>query len=202
MGKRDIKRMANESLTALTFTLQRREMHIQSVPTISGLMLILTTLTISSPPTLAQTSANSQQDQIEKCVTNKVALFRKQMGEGPLIRFDMLEEWRGECTGELARKSKPSQTNKTPPASNLAQNQWTYIGTYTQAKWLIDTASIKYENPTIISFEIKSATSTHFHMKLNCANRTMSQLYEPYQPVPNTNNVVTALMGRLCFPMN
>ncbi|CAN1564441.1 hypothetical protein MCERE10_03636 [Burkholderiaceae bacterium] len=96
-------------------------MHNQFRPKLRFLLLILLLLTANGTPALAQTSSAAQQDQIEKCVTNKVALFRKQMGEGPLIRFDMLEEWRGECTGELARKNKPSQANTTPPASNTRQ---------------------------------------------------------------------------------
>jgi len=56
-----------------------------------------------------QASQNTQQDQVEACVSRKVDLFRKEVGEGRLIRFDMLEEWRGECNTQLRGNAKPPQ---------------------------------------------------------------------------------------------
>ncbi|MCX7221978.1 MAG: hypothetical protein NTW89_03580 [Burkholderiales bacterium] len=59
----------------------------------------------------AQSFQNNQSPAIEKCVDEKIALFRKLEGEGPLIRFNMLEEWRRDCTVLLAKqKSAPSPT--------------------------------------------------------------------------------------------
>jgi hypothetical protein len=84
-------------------------------------------------------------------------------------------------------------------AAVIAQNQWAYVGTYLNSKWFIDTESIKYETRSIISFQIKADATSHFHMKLNCSNRTFSQAYQPYETAGNAKNVVTALLDKLCF---
>lgn len=69
----------------------------------------------------AQTSQNNQSPAIEKCVDEKIALFRKHEGDGPLIRFDMLEEWRRDCTAPLAKQKAASSRNA--PTNNVQQIQ-------------------------------------------------------------------------------
>lgn len=82
-----------------------------------------------------------------------------------------------------------------------AATQWTYIGTFTDTRWFVDTSSIKYEKPNLISLEIKGGDGAYFNLQLNCTNRTMSMAYQAFEAVPNTKNVASALLNRFCFPM-
>ena len=58
-------------------------------------------ISVPTPPVLAPSSQSpiqsTGQNQLEACVMNKVAAFRRERGEEALVRQDMLEEWEGEC---------------------------------------------------------------------------------------------------------
>jgi hypothetical protein len=157
------------------------------------LLLMLSTFQYTA---VAQSLSKADEDFVDKCVEKLIQAERKL---GGTVMGSMIQTWRnGDCMTEL--KNKKSSTVSSNSAGSKS-TQWTYVGTYTDTKWVIDTASIKYETPTLISFQIKGGSGSHFHMKLNCANQTMSQAYQPFQSVPNTNNVVAALLNSLCFPM-
>ena len=72
-------------------------------------VFVISMLAAIVSPAYAQSSNKNQNEAIEKCVDEKIALFRKLEGEGPLIRFNMLEEWRRDCV-ELSAKQKTSSS--------------------------------------------------------------------------------------------
>ena len=55
--------------------------------------------------------AHAQQSAVDKCVDNKIAQFKKEMGEDKTIRVDVLDEWEQQCKRQL------SGATRTPPAA-------------------------------------------------------------------------------------
>ena len=74
-------------------------------------VLVIAMLAAMVSPAYAQSSQKNQTLAIEKCIEQKVALFRKHEGEGPLIRFDMLEEWRRDCAALSEKQKTTSSTS-------------------------------------------------------------------------------------------